>query len=117
MSHLSKVKTCLKEIEFLKKSLKKLNVNYNLISIKQDGFMLDKIVIPQQKSNIEFNWNGQEYELSTDLSFWQQRLPVNEFLNKVIQNYTYFSVLEETKILGFEKVKAEENVILMERWV
>ena len=44
-------------------------------------------------------------------------MPVDEFLNKVTQTYTYFSVLEETEILGFEKVTTDENVILMERWV
>ena len=114
MSHLSKVKTSLKEISFLKKSLTKLNIPFNVETTLDN---LETIVIPQQKSNIEFAWNGHEYELSTDLSFWQQRVPVDEFLNKVTQTYTYFSVLEETEILGFEKVTADENVILMERWV
>ena len=114
MSHLSKVKTSLKEISFLKKSLTKLNIPFNVETTLDN---LETIVIPQQKSNIEFSWNGHEYELSTDLSFWQQRVPVDEFLNKVTQTYTYFSVLEETEILGFEKVSADENVILMERWV
>ena len=114
MSHLSKVKTSLKEVSFLKKSLTKLNISY-AVENTLDG--LETIVIPQEKSNIEFSWNGSEYELSTDLSFWQQRIPVDEFLNKVTQTYTYFSVLEETETLGFEKVAADENVILMERWV
>ena len=113
MSHLSKVKTSLKEVSFLKKSLAKLNISYT-IENTIDG--LETIVIPQDKSNIEFSWNGCEYELSTDLSFWQQRVPVDEFLNKVTQSYTYFSVFEETEILGFEKVTTDENVILMERW-
>ena len=114
MSHLSKVKTSLKEISFLKKSLTKLNIPFNVESTLDD---LETLSIPQQKSNIEFSWNGHEYELSTDLSFWQQRVPVDEFLNQVTQTYTYFSVLEETEVLGFEKVSADENVILMERWV
>ena len=114
MSHLSKVKTSLKEVGFLKKSLEKLQIPYFTEHTLSN---IEHVVIPQTKSNIEFVWNGYEYELSTDLSFWQQRVPVDEFLNTVTQTYTYFSVLEETQVLGFEEVKVAENVILMERWV
>ena len=114
MSHLSKVKTSLKEVGFLKKSLEKLQIPY-IVEHNLSG--IESVIISQTKSNIEFVWNGYEYEMATDLSFWQQRVPVDEFLNTVTQTYTYFSVLEETQILGFEEVKVTDNVILMERWV
>ena len=111
MSHLSTIKTSLKNLDYLEKSLKDLDINYELDSSNA------KLVIYQKSNNIEFSWNGKEFELITDLSFWEQKFSIDEFLKRLISRYTYYTVSNESKILGFEKIKEEDNVILLERWV
>ncbi|MEO0760182.1 MAG: DUF1257 domain-containing protein, partial [Cyanobacteria bacterium J06648_16] len=78
MSHLSKVKTELRDLSVLRKALVRLKFNHQLIADSEKA--IEKIVIFQDKSNIEFVWNGKTYELHSDLNFWQQRWPVDEFL-------------------------------------
>jgi hypothetical protein len=44
------------------------------------------LVIPQSNGyDIEFDWNGQEYELVVDMSFWEQPYPIESFIDKVAQ--------------------------------
>ena len=74
-------------------------------------------MIQQKKYDIEFLWNGKEFELATDLSFWEQDLSVDEFLERLVKNYTYQAICNETENLGFKKINEENDVILLERWV
>lgn len=117
MSHLSKIKTLMTDISYLKKSLEKLKINHFLTLDESSEDRIDKIVIPQKGSNIEFVWTGKSYEMSTDLSFWQQSLPANAFLDLVNQTYLSSCILENGLELGFQHLRTEENTILMERWV
>ena len=117
MSHLSKIKTSMLELSCIKKSLDELNIKCLIVEDETFGGLIDKILIEQPKSNIEFVWNGKSYEMNTDLSYWKQSLPVNEFLDFVNEKYISYSLKENAKDLGFEPIRTEGNTLIMERWV
>lgn len=126
MSHFSKIKTTLKDLNLLKKSLDDLSIIWStdLQIIKgyknQDHFA--NLVIPQNNNyDIGFTWNGMEYQLVADLQFWQQPWSVQLFLDKVTQRYAYNSIIETTKAQGFQSVEEvnHENgsiKVVVQRW-
>lgn len=126
MSHFSKIKTTLKDLTLLKKSLNDLGVEWdqNVHTIKgyktQECFA--NLVIKQNNSyDIGFTWNGSEYQLVADLQFWQQPWSIELFLDKVTQRYAYNSILKATELQGFQPMEevTQENGIIrltLQRW-
>mmetsp|Transcript_37944 Transcript_37944/g.119770 ORF Transcript_37944/g.119770 Transcript_37944/m.119770 type:complete len:80 (-) Transcript_37944:243-482(-) len=77
MSHFSKIKTALKDLDLLKQSLNDLAIKWyvkdNIVKGYKDQITFANIVIPQNNNyDIGFVWNGVEYQLVADLQFWQQ---------------------------------------------
>jgi len=126
MSHFSKIKTALKDLNILKKSLSDLKISYNekdqLIRGYKDQTIFANLVINQNNNyDVGFIWNGSEYQLVADLQFWQQPWSVDLFLDKVTQRYAYNSILEATSKEGFKTVleTTHENGVLsltLQRW-
>ena len=92
MSHFTSIKTKLYDRATIEKSLSDLNIKWETNVNKVRGYKgqeeIADIVIPQNnKHDIGFKWNGKEYELVTDLMFWDQKYSVNKFLNQVNQRY------------------------------
>ncbi|MGB3560020.1 MAG: DUF1257 domain-containing protein, partial [Geitlerinemataceae cyanobacterium] len=81
-----------------------------------------EVVIEQKNGyDIGFSWNGQEYELVSDLQYWQQSLPVDRFVSKVTQRYAYETVTVETAKQGFQVSERQENQdgsirLVLQRW-
>ena len=101
MSHFSKIKTSLKDLTLLQKSLHDLGVNWsnevNTVNGYKDQKHFANLVIKQNNNyDIGFTWNGFEYQLVADLQFWQQPWSVELFINKVTQRYAYHSILKAT---------------------
>lgn len=126
MSHFSKIKTTLKDLNLLKKALTDLSINWDT-EIKQiKGYKnqtdFANLVIAQNNNyDIGFSWNGFEYQLVADLQFWQQPWSVELFLDKVSQRYAYHSILDSTTHQGFksiEEVTLEDSSIqlVLQRW-
>ena len=119
MSHLSYMKTHFQNLFYLKKALNKLNIVHNEQQLDSSDINL---VIPQSNNyNIEFQWNGQEYELVADMSFWQQSSTVKNFIDKIAQQYAGEVVIGESQKMGFQPVKYQQNVdgsntLVLERW-
>ena len=68
------------------------------------------LVINQSNGyDIEFAWNGDEYELVVDMSFWEQPYPVESFIDKVAQQYAGEVIISESQKLGFQAVKYQQN--------
>jgi len=126
MSHFSKIKTALKDLNILKKSLSDLKISYNekdqLIRGYRDQTIFANLVINQNNNyDVGFIWNGSEYQLVADLQFWQQPWSVDLFLDKITQRYAYNSILEATSKEGFKTVSetTHENGVLsltLQRW-
>ena len=119
MSHFTKIKTKLYNLEILKKSLNDLALETELESKEIRGYNNQKhvaeLVIKQDNNHdIGFAWNGSEYELVTDLMFWSQPYSVDKFLNQVQQRYAFnliTKVSEEQHLQFVETENLEDGSI------
>jgi hypothetical protein len=112
MSHFTKIKTKLYNLEILKKSLTDSALETKFESKEINGYNNQKhvaeLVIEQSNGHdIGFAWNGNEYELVTDLMFWSQPYSVDKFLNQVNQRYAYNSIVEMSKREGFQLAQSK----------
>ena len=126
MSHFSHIKTRIQNLEYLEKALTKLTISYKTKTKKIKGYQNETfdvtLSIPQSNGyDIGFNWNGKEYELIADLSFWQQKWSVETFMDKLFQAYASETILIESNKQGFQPVKQSTNIdgsitLVLERW-
>ena len=121
MSHFTNMKTSFQNLAYLEKALNKLEINHK----KQDSVgqsIGSNLIINQSNGyDIEFTWNGQEYELVVDMSFWEQSCPVESFIDKVAQQYAGEVIVGESQKLGFQPIKYQQNedgsnTVVLERW-
>jgi len=108
MSHFSTVKTQLKDKSLLVSSLRDLNVNVKEYDTPQTvrGWRGEtsqaEIVIEQENGqDIGFNFNGESYEMVADLEFWGQKVPMEVFLEKLNQRYSFNVIMESAAASGF----------------
>jgi Protein of unknown function (DUF1257) len=121
MSHFTHIKTRFQNLLYLKKALNRLNISYKeqLDSLNSEVINL---AIPQSNGyDIEFAWNNEQYELVTDMSFWQQSSPIESFIDKVAQTYAGEVIISESQKTGFQAVKYQQNMdgsntLVLERW-
>jgi hypothetical protein len=114
MSHFTKIKTKLYDRATIEKSLTDLNIDWESGAETIRGYKGQKhsaeIVIRQNNSHdIGFKWNGKEYELVTDLMFWDQKFSVNKFINQVNQRYAYNLITKVSEEQRFEYVESENQ--------
>jgi hypothetical protein len=118
------MKTRFQNLFYLEKALNRLNIlhegkNFTNSELKPTNVNL---VIPQSNGyNIEFAWNGQEYELVVDMSYWEQSYPIESFIDKVAQQYAGEVIIGESQKTGFQPIKYQQNAdgsntLVLERW-
>jgi hypothetical protein len=123
MSHFTHMKTRFQNLFYLEKALNRLNILYNQEekSINSESYNIN-LVIPQSNGyDIEFAWNGQEYELVVDMSFWEQPYPIESFVDKIAQQYAGEVIIGESQKIGFQPIKYQQNndgsnTLILERW-
>jgi|TARA_B110000305_G_scaffold196094_1_gene220993 hypothetical protein len=126
MSHFTNLKTSFKNLFHLENALNKLEIPYKrekkAIDTNNSKHHNVNLVIPQSNNyDITFNWNGEEYELVLDASFWIQPYPVESFINKLSQHYANGVIITESQKIGFQPVKSKQhvdgsNTITLQRW-
>jgi len=126
MSHFTNLKTSFKNLVHLENALNKLEIPYKrekkAIDVNNSKHHNVNLVIPQSNNyDITFNWNGEEYELVLDASFWIQPYPVESFINKLSQHYANDVIITESQKIGFQPVKSKQhvdgsNTITLQRW-
>ena len=126
MSHFTNLKTSFKNLFHLENALNKLEIPYKrekkAIDANSSKHHNVNLVIPQSNNyDITFNWNGEEYELVLDASFWIQPYPVESFINKLSQHYANDVIITESQKIGFQPVKSKQhvdgsNTITLQRW-
>lgn len=122
MSHFTYVKTHFQNLIYLEKVLNKLNLTKLKPQQRKNASFGIDLVIPQENGyDISFIWNGQIYELVTDLSFWEQAQPVEIFIDKVAQQYACELVIGESQKMGFQAVNDKQNIngsttLSLQRW-
>ena len=114
MSHFTSIKTKLYDRSTIEKSLSDLNIRWETTSKTVRGYNNQEesaeIVIRQKNNHdIGFKWNGKEYELVTDLMFWDQKYSVNKFLNQVNQRYAFNLITKVSEEQSFQYVEAENQ--------
>jgi predicted N-acyltransferase len=120
MSHFTNMKTSFQNLFYLKKALNKLNIKHTRKEKKSENY--SSIIITQSNgSNIEFNWNGYEYQLIVDISFWEQPYSIERFIDRIAQQYASEVIIGESEKIGFQPIKYEQNkdgsnTLVLERW-
>ena len=126
MSHFTNLKTSFKNLVHLENALNKLEISYKrekkVVEGNNSKLYNVNLVIPQSNNyDITFNWNGEEYELVLDASFWIQPYPVESFINKLSQHYANDVIITESQKIGFQPIKSKQhvdgsNTIILQRW-
>ncbi len=126
MSHFTNMKTRFQNLFYLEKALNRLNITHKkaqkIMDASDKEVSTNNLVIPQLNGyDIQFCWNGQEYELVVDMSYWTQSYPIESFIDKIAQQYAGEVIIGESKKLGFQPVKYQENkdgsnTLVLERW-
>lgn len=124
MSHFTHMKTRFQSLFYLKKALNALNISHKEeYTLKSNSNLSNvNLIIPQSNDHdIKFSWNGKEYELILDISFWKQLYPIENFVDKIAQEYAGEVIIGESKKIGFQPVKYERNSdgsnrLILERW-
>ena len=126
MSHFTNLKTSFKNLAHLENALNKLEISYRrekkVVEGNNSKLYNVNLVIPQSNNyDITFNWNGEEYELLLDASFWIQPYPVESFINKLSQHYANDVIITESQKIGFQPIKSKQhidgsNTITLQRW-
>ena len=121
MSHFTTMKTSFQNLAYLEKALNKLEIRHNKQTLKDQEIGSNLIISQSNGYDIEFAWNGQEYELIVDMSFWEQSCPVESFIDKVAQQYAGEVIVGESQKLGFQPIKYKQNIdgsntVVLERW-
>ena len=114
MSHFTKIKTKLYDLNTLKKSLSDLKLEWTAEKHVITGYKGQQhkaeIVIKQENNyDFGFRWNGVEYELVADLMFWAQPYSVDKFLNQLNQRYAYNAVLKVSEKQNFQFTQIENK--------
>nr|QCI07219.1 hypothetical protein [Hypnea pannosa] len=125
MSHLSRIKTSITSREILQKTLQDLNFMYkNTKTNDKHHHKIDcqNITVQQNgKDLFIFSWNGKEYLFLADLQLWSINIPYTKLLEKITQQYSYNTILQESAKYGFENINQktlEDGSIqlVIQRW-
>ena len=124
MSHFTHMKTRFQNLFYLEKALNKLNIplKREKVVMKNTNSSYINFIIPQLNNyDMEFCWNGQEYELVMDLSFWEQDYPIENFIDQIAQQYAGEVIIGESQKIGFQPIKYHQNsdgstTLVLERW-
>jgi hypothetical protein len=92
-----------------------------MIEQSTQDYKYDLVINQSNGYDITFKWNGQEYELVVDMSFWEQPYPIESFIDKIAQQYAGEVIVTESQKLGFQPVKYQQNqdgsnTVILERW-
>nr|YP_009399437.1 hypothetical protein [Dictyomenia sonderi]ARW69043.1 hypothetical protein [Dictyomenia sonderi] len=118
MSHFSKIKTNITNLNTLVKTLKQLGFSYRFFSsdgnthTNQEGNNYDILVYKLNEYNKEsyiftFTWNISEYNLVVDLELWNLDIDFNYLLDRLFQQYAYNMVINTSAVSGFQKIKEQ----------
>ena len=132
MSHFTNLKTSFKNLFHLENALNKLKITYKKekkliesVDMKlfpsKINYSINLVISTSNSSDITFTWNGEEYELVFDISFWSQPYSVEKFINKISQQYANSIIINESQKIGFQPIKVKQhidgsNTITLQRW-
>ena len=131
MSHFSKIQTNISNINLLKKTLIDLGFECNeeVKSIKDTSGSMHNVnliatytVKEITEALLGFSWQNNHYNIIVDLDLWEKSSSFNFFVEKLNQNYALNTILKQTEIEGFQKIKqhslSDGSIKLtVQRWI
>jgi hypothetical protein len=122
MSHFTRVRTQLRDMEMVKRAL--IDLGYKVTSGSVYGFggqeaRVDLVVRTAGKYDIGFKMEGSNIEMIAD--FWGIPVDRAEFLRRLTQRYAYLTVTEQARQQGWQTVLEETQPdgsirLVMQRW-
>jgi len=122
MSHFTRVKTQLKDIEMVKRALEDLG--HTIVAGKVRGYgkrkaPADFVVRLDDRYDVGFRQEGDTVSMIADL--WEVPIDADKFLRQVSQRYAYLTVVEQTASQGWQVVTEENQAdgsvrLVMQRW-
>ncbi len=122
MSHFTRVKTQLTDIQMVKRALEDLG--HTVASGTVHGYggqetKADITVRLDDRVDVGFRQDGKTVSMVGD--FWGSYAKPDEFLKKVAQRYAYLTVIEQTTQQGWQKVTEETQAdgsvrLVLQRW-
>ena len=128
MSHFTHIETRFQNLFYLEKALNKLDIDYtrtkkitNVHNSKSHDIDINLQISQSNGYDIEFSWNGQEYELVADTSFWEQLESIPGFINNIAKQYAAEVIVGESQKIGFQPIKYQQNedgsnTVTLQRW-
>lgn len=107
MSHFSKIKTSITDLDVLKKTVDDLGLFYKVSLENQPSstvFIYESDLYNGQVPSCSFEWNGNQYLLVVDLGLWNLDIDFNYFTERLLQQYAYNVVIKQGNIQGFTPV-------------
>jgi hypothetical protein len=97
MSHFTSLKTKIKKIEILIKTLDSIKLNWSkkkkiTNKYNKEIKLCDLLIKQKNGHNIAFSKNSNFYELIYDEMFWEQSISIVAFTNKIKYNYSLITV-------------------------
>nr|YP_009394888.1 hypothetical protein [Polysiphonia stricta]ARW63450.1 hypothetical protein [Polysiphonia stricta] len=131
MSHFSKIKTNISNIDILVKTIKQLGLTYKFIDVNNVSYGMqlkhENLLIYQMNQNFKddplctFVWSGCEYNIVVDLQLWNLGMDFQYFVDRLSQQYAYNMIVSHSFLNGFQKV--QEHVqddgsikLVLRRW-
>ena len=116
MSHFSTIRTQLKEADLLINALNNLGYLINQEEKFVKGYRgkftaVDISMNLPSDTKVGFKWNNNSnaYELVTDLDLWKFDIPVERFISKVTQMYSYQTIISKTKKDGYQIIEQKNK--------
>ena len=112
MYKFTKIKAKLYDRVTIEKSLSDLNIEWESGAESIRGYnsqehSADIVIRQNNKHDIGFKWNNNEYELVADLMFWDQNYSVDKFLNQVHQRYAFNLITKVSEEQSLQFVETE----------
>nr|YP_009394474.1 hypothetical protein [Vertebrata thuyoides]ARW63036.1 hypothetical protein [Vertebrata thuyoides] len=121
MSHFSKIKTSITDLGVLKKTITDLGFHYKtslsnpnevsseLIDHKDTLFIYDIGLNKNDLPACSFEWQSGQYLIIVDFLLWNLEIDFNYFMDRLLQQYAYNTVIDQGSFQGFHRV--EENIL------
>nr|YP_009394684.1 hypothetical protein [Polysiphonia elongata]ARW63246.1 hypothetical protein [Polysiphonia elongata] len=110
MSHFSKIKTSITNLELLKKTIQdlgffyKVSINTTTSDTNETLFVYDLDPCHIELPSCSFQWSHDQYVLIVDLGLWNLDIDFNYFTERLLQQYAYNIVVQQGNIQGFNCV-------------
>jgi len=107
-SHFSVISSKITDKSILKKTLLDINKNYDIYdgpliinSYNNNKIEVDLVIKQDNYYDIGFVLEDNVYNMVTDLQFWNQSVPPNVFMERLIKQYTVNSIIDTCQEEGF----------------